>query len=109
MLNVLSLIIIRHHIVLFVSEDNLVVLDKVCVGVGPPNVENLRDCWLLSVRSVGGVTVASPSGLTDFLRNVLADSHWNLLVLLSALLAGNILTLLQGLVGANLNRELINA
>merc|ERR1739848_29794 len=77
----------------------------VCVGVGPPNVENnLRVCWLLSVRDVGGVTITSC--VTDFLGNVPADSHWNLLVLLSALLAGNILTLLQGLVGAHLVRHL---
>jgi len=93
--NVLSLIIIFTN-VLFVSEDNLVVL-----GVGPPDVENnLRVCWLLSVRDVGGVTVAS--GVADLLRNVLADSHWNFLVFLGALLAGNILALLQGLVGAHL-------
>merc|ERR1719510_1123581 len=102
--NVLSLIIIFTN-VLFVSEDNLVVLEKVCVGVGPPNVENnLRVCWLLSVRDVGGVTVAS--GVADLLRNVLADSHWNFLVFLGALLAGNILALLQGLVGAHLVRDL---
>jgi len=57
---------------------------------------------LLSVMGVGGVTVSSASGVADLLGNVLADSHWNFLVLLGALLAGDILTLLQGLVGAHL-------
>ena len=37
-------------IVLFVSEDNLVVLQKVSVWVGPLNVEN--NLRLLSVRGV---------------------------------------------------------
>ena len=49
-----------------------------------------------------GVTVARASGVTDFLGNALADSHWNFLVLGSAVLARNIVTLLQGLVGAHL-------
>ena len=93
---------------LFVSEDNLVALLIVCVGVGPLNVEDnlsIRVCWLLSV---GSVTVASASVsvsvVTDFLRNILADSHRNFLVFLSALLAGNCLTLLQGLVVTHLVR-----
>ena len=39
-------------IVLFVSEDNLVVLQKVSVWVGPLNVENNLRVWLVSVRGV---------------------------------------------------------
>merc|ERR1719411_1096237 len=88
----------NHTIVLLVSEDNLVALDNVCllVGVGPLNVENkVRVDWLLIVSSV-----------TDFLGDILANSDWNFLVLGCALLAGHILTLLQGLVVTNLVRDL---
>merc|ERR1719411_205393 len=88
----------NHTIVLLVSEDNLVALDNVCllVWVGPLNVKNkVRVYWLLIVSSV-----------TDFLGDILANSDWNFLVVGGALLAGHILTLLQGLVVTNLVRDL---
>ena len=46
------------------------------------------------------------SSVTDFLGDILANSDWNFLVLGGALLAGHILTLLQGLVVTNLVRDL---
>ena len=78
-------------IVLFVIEDNRVVLLIACVAV-EDNL-SLRARWLLSVRKVTVVSVSS-SGVTDSLRTIPADSHRNFLVFQSALLAGNCLTLL---------------
>jgi len=48
----------------------------------------------------------SVSSVTDFLGDILANSDWNFLVLGGAMLAGHILTLLQGLVVTNLVRDL---
>ena len=44
----------------------------------------------------------SVSSVTDFLGDILANSDWNFLVLGGALLPGNILALLQGLVVTDL-------
>merc|ERR1711936_1467318 len=75
---------------LFISEDNLVAPHNI---LRPADVEDGR--W----------SGASMARVADLLGDRLADPHWDLLVLVGAVLARDILALLQRLVGAHLVRH----
>jgi len=84
-------------IILFISKDNLVVLHQVS---RPLYVQDYL--WVGGWQSRWYIGRVAISSVADFLGNILANSDWNLLVLGRAVLARDVLALLQRLVGTDL-------